>query len=325
MGLRLAADATARESSYESSEADRFRDALLDGLSRPQKAVSPKWFYDAEGSRLFEDITRLPEYYPTRQETALLRRIAPDLTAAFGAGATLVEFGSGASEKTRIILDAAPHLAAYVPIDISIDALREASQRIAADYPDLKVLPMAGDFLHLGDLPEGIGAGRRIGFFPGSTIGNLEPAEAVAFLAGARRMLGADAQFILGVDLVKEPGTLIAAYDDATGVTAAFNKNLLVRANAELGADFDLDAFDHRAVWNEADSRVEMHLVANRDQRVSVAGRSIPFGRGESIHTESSRKFTEASLREMAAAAGWTLTAVAVGETPAVAVATLAS
>ena len=324
MGLRLAEDSPSPLTrAADGGETTRFRRDLLAGLARSPKVASPKWLYDAEGSRLFEDITRLPEYYPTRQEAALLREVAPRWAARFGADAVLVEFGSGASEKTRIVLDAAPDLAAYVPIDISADALDLAARRIAEAYPSLRIAPLVGDFLHLGALPAGIGSGRRIGFFPGSTIGNLERDEAIAFLKAARGLLGDDALFVLGVDLVKEAATLIAAYDDAAGVTAAFNRNLLVRANRELGAGFDVDAFAHRAVWNAAASRMEMHLEATREMSVEIDGRTIAFARGETIHTESSRKYSEASVRELAEAAGWRVTAFEVGPTPAVALALL--
>jgi dimethylhistidine N-methyltransferase len=324
MGLRLADDiSTPPTRDAEPGETARFRRDLVAGLSRSPKVASPKWFYDAEGSRLFEEITRLREYYPTRQEAALLRRVAPEWAGRFGPDAVLVEFGSGASEKTRIVLDAAPGLAAYVPIDISADALDAAARRIADAYPALKVAPLVGDFLHLGALPAGTGKGRRVGFFPGSTIGNLEPDEAAAFLKAARSLLGDDALFILGVDLVKEPEVLIAAYDDAAGVTAAFNRNLLVRANRELGADFDVDGFAHRAVWNPADSRMEMHLEATRDMAVNLDGRTIGIARGETIHTENSRKFTEEAVRRLAGTAGWSVTAFETGDAPSVALALL--
>jgi dimethylhistidine N-methyltransferase len=279
-GLRLAEAAPAPlVRATDQGETARFRRDLVAGLSRSPKVASPKWFYDAEGSNLFEAITRLPEYYPTRQEAALLRRVAPEWAARFGPDAALVEFGSGASEKTRIVLDAAPDLGAYVPIDISADALDAAARRIAEAYPSLTVTPLVGDFLHLGALPAGIGQGRRIGFFPGSTIGNLERDEAIAFLTAARGLLGADALFILGVDLVKAPETLIAAYDDSAGVTAAFNRNLLVRANRELGAGFDVDSFAHRAVWNATASRMEMHLEATRDMTVCLTAGPSRSGR----------------------------------------------
>ncbi|MGV8929114.1 MAG: ergothioneine biosynthesis protein EgtB [Brevundimonas sp.] len=324
MGLRLAEDAPSPlVRATDEGETARFRRDLIAGLSRTPKVASPKWLYDAEGSDLFEAITRLPEYYPTRQEAALLRRVAPEWAARFGPGAALVEFGSGASEKTRIVLDAAPDLGAYIPIDISADALDAAARRIDAAYPGLKVAPLVGDFLHLGALPAGIGQGRRVGFFPGSTIGNLERDEAIAFLKAARGLLGPDALFILGVDLAKEPAILVAAYDDSAGVTAAFNRNLLVRANRELGAGFDVDAFAHRAVWNEDASRMEMHLEATRDMTVLLDGRRFAFAQGETIHTESSRKYTEASVRELAEAAGWTVGGFETGPAPSVALALL--
>jgi dimethylhistidine N-methyltransferase len=320
MGLRLAEDLAAPPTRANADgETARFRRDLIAGLGRAPKTASPKWFYDAEGSRLFEEITRLPEYYPTRQEAALLREVAPAWASRFGADASLVEFGSGASEKTRIVLDAAPGLAAYVPIDISADALNAAARRIDESYPGLRVAPLVGDFLHLAALPDGIGQGRRVGFFPGSTIGNLEPREAVAFLSAARRQLGEEALFILGVDLVKSPDVLVAAYDDSAGVTAAFNRNLLVRANRELKAGFDIDSFVHRARWNAGESRMEMHLEATRDMQVEIDGAVIAFREGETIHTENSRKFTEASVRELAKASGWRVAAFETGPDPSVA------
>ena len=326
MGLRLAEDAPKQaEAKTRDGEVARFRRDLIAGLSQSPKVASPKWFYDARGSDLFEDITRLPEYYPTRQEAALLRAVAPRWAEQFGPGAVLVEFGSGASEKTRIVLDAAPGLAAYVPIDISADALNGAVERIGEGYPDLKVVPLVGDFLHMPPLPDGIGSGRRIGFFPGSTLGNLERDEAIAFLKSARSLLGPDALFILGVDLVKQPEVLIAAYDDAAGVTAAFNRNLLVRANRELEADFDIDDFAHEARWNAEAQRMEMHLVAGRDMEVIIGDSRVSFVEGETIHTESSRKFTEQTVRELATMAGWSVTTFEVGDAPSVALALLAT
>ena len=325
MGLRLASDAPAGERArIEDLETARFRAELVAGLSRPEKSVSPKWFYDAAGSELFEDITRLPEYYPTRQEAALLREMAPGLTGHFGDNAVLVEFGSGASEKTRILLDSAPTLQAYVPIDISPDALNAAAASIAEAYPHMEVAPMVGDFLNLAPLPE-LGRGRRVGFFPGSTIGNLEPDQAVAFLTNARDRLGPTSLFILGVDLVKDPAVLVAAYDDAQGVTAAFNRNLLVRANRELGADFDVDGFEHLAVWNVEQSRMEMHLRATRAMAVHIGAVVIPFVAGETIHTESSRKFTERSVTAMAEAAGWQVVSFEQSPDPSVALVLLAA
>lgn len=323
-GVRLAWDSTPEGISMDDDATDAFRQDLIAGLSERQKTLPPKWFYDAEGSRLFEDITRLPEYYPTRQEAALLRRVAPEWAARFGPGAVLVELGSGASEKTRIVLDAAPDLAAYVPIDISPAALNEAADRIRADYPDLKVLPIVGDFEHLSPPQSQAGPGRRVGFFPGSTVGNLTPETATRLLRSAREILGQGAFFILGVDLVKSPATLVAAYDDAQGVTAAFNRNVLVRANRELGTDFDVAAFAHRALWNEARSQMEMHLQAPRPMTVRLGKLAFRFVEGETIHTESSRKFDEASVRELAEASGWRLEVFEVSDDPAVALALLA-
>ncbi len=319
-GVRLAADGAQIE---EEGAHDAFRQDMIDGLSRRVKALPPKWFYDAEGSRLFEEITRLPEYYPTRQEAALLRRVAPEWAARFGPGGVLVELGSGASEKTRIVLDAATALAAYVPIDISPTALNEAALRIRAAYPGLKVLPVVGDFEHLTPPPAEAGPGRRIGFFPGSTIGNLTPEAAVALLRSARAVLGEGSLFILGVDLVKSPEILVAAYDDAQGVTAAFNRNLLVRANRELGMDFEPEAFAHVAVWNPEHSRMEMHLKATRPMTVHLGKLAFRFNGGETVHTESSRKFDQASVAALAQAAGWELEAFEVGPDPAVGLALL--
>jgi dimethylhistidine N-methyltransferase len=302
-----------------SVDTEQFRHDLIEGLSRTPMTLPPKWFYDAEGSRLFEDITRLDEYYPTRQEAALLEQVASDWASRFVAGAVLVEFGSGASEKTRKLLDAAPQLSAYVPLDISHTALQDAAERIADLYPDLKVVPVVGDFQRLPPVPPQAGPGPRIGFFPGSTIGNLEPAQAVAFLSNAREMLGEGALFILGLDLVKAEDVLVAAYDDASGVTAAFNRNMLVRANRELGADFDVDGFDHLAVWNAEHSRMEMHLVARRAMDVTVGGRRFRFAAGDAIHTESSRKFTRETVMDMAAASGWRIEAFEQSAEPSVA------
>lgn len=321
-GVRLASDGAEVE---ERAPHDAFRQDMVEGLSRRDKALPPKWFYDAEGSRLFEDITRLGEYYPTRQEAALLRRVAPNWSSRFGPGAVMVELGSGASEKTRIVLDAAPDLAAYVPIDISPTALNEAAERIRSDYPGLKVLPVVGDFEHLAPPPVEAGAGRRIGFFPGSTIGNLTPDAAVNLLRAAREVLGEGSLFILGVDLVKRSDVLVAAYDDADGVTAAFNRNLLVRANRELAMDFEPDAFDHVAVWNGACSRMEMHLKATRAMTVHLGKLAFRFAEGETIHTESSRKFDEASVQALAEAAGWRLQAFETSGSPAVALALLSA
>jgi dimethylhistidine N-methyltransferase len=306
-GVRLAEDAPARERTDDADQTAAFRRDVVEALSRERKSIAPKWFYDAEGSALFEAICELPEYYPTRTETALLQRIAPELAAHIPAGAALVEYGSGASAKTRILLDAAPQLAAYAPIDISVTALEAAAASIRRDYPGLEVEPLARDFTRADAAPKSVAGRRRVGFFPGSTIGNFDPAEGVRLLTAARALMGHDGLFILGADLVKEPAVLTAAYDDAAGVTAAFNKNLLARINRELGGDFDLAAFEHRAVWNAVESRIEMHLVSRSDQVVHVAGHAFAFAAGESLHTENSYKFTVEDVTGMARRAGWRL------------------
>lgn len=280
---------------------------VVQGLSRPQKALPAKYFYDAEGSALFEAITELPEYYPTRTELALMRDRVGEMAAAIPDGATLVEFGSGASTKTRLLIDAAPQLGIYAPIDISRSALDAAAEAIDRDYPNLIVAPLAEDFTKALDLPEQTQGRPRVGFFPGSTIGNFTPDEVVEFLRGARHLLGEGAGFLVGIDLVKDEETLIAAYDDAQGVTAAFNLNLLARINRELGGDLDLSAFQHRAVWNPDESRIEMHLVSLRDQTVIAAGRTFRFAAAETIHTENSYKFTLERFARFANAAGWKL------------------
>ena len=282
-----------------------FLDDVLEGLSGPVKTLPAKYFYDAEGSRLFEEICELPEYYLTRTEIALLTKVAPEIAHHIPTGAALVELGSGASLKTRLLLDAAPHLGAYVPIDISESALSQAAASLARDYPDLAVMPVAADFTKVLTLPEAVRAHPLVGFFPGSTIGNFTPDEAATLLARARAMLGPEAAFLVGADLVKPIETLLRAYDDEQGVTAAFNRNLLHRINRDLEGDFDPSSFRHRALWNARESRIEMHLVSARSQYVSVGGERLSFAEGQSIHTENSYKFTEAMFAEIAERAGW--------------------
>ena len=320
-GLRLASEAQTQAQSGD--DGGDFKHEMIEGLSRHPKSLAPKWFYDAEGSRLFEDITRLEEYYPTRQEAGLLRQVMPQWAARIGPDAVLFELGSGASEKTRIVLDALHDLKTYAPLDISPVALQEAADRIRADYPQLKVTPMVGDFEDLPDLPADVGQGRRVGFFPGSTIGNLAPDQAVALLQAVGRVLGSDSLFILGVDLIKSREILERAYDDALGVTAAFNRNLLVRANREIGTDFDLHGFEHEARWNPAESRVEMHLKAKRPMQVHIDDQVFDFAEGETLHTESSRKFDTQSLTALVERAGWRVEALETSPKPSVALALL--
>jgi dimethylhistidine N-methyltransferase len=305
---------------YARSDAGKsFAIDVVAGLSARDKALPPKYFYDAEGSRLFAEICRTLDYYVTRAETGLLRRIAAELAAGIPDGAALVEFGSGDSVKTRLVLDAAAHLSVYVPIDVSQDALSNASIKLARDYPRLIITPVLADFAGLFRLPAVTERRSKIGFFPGSTIGNFDQDEAVRFLSSVRQILGDRAALLVGVDLVKEEATLAAAYDDSQGVTARFNKNLLARINRELNGDFDLDAFDHLALWSAAHSRVEMHLVSRKDQIVNAAGHTFAFRSGERLHTENSYKFTVDSFAQLAARAGWSVSDAWISGSPRVA------
>jgi dimethylhistidine N-methyltransferase len=280
---------------------------VLAGFSAPRKHLSPKYFYDAAGSDLFEAITRLPEYYPTRTELQILRRFGRDIAAALPGRAALVEFGAGATTKIRLLLQSglAGQLGAYVPVDISGDFVTAQAAALQRDFPALPVHPVVADFTRPFALPEAIAGLPRAGFFPGSTLGNFEPAEAAAFLRGARELLGSGATLVIGIDLEKDIAVLERAYDDAAGVTARFNLNLLVRINRELGADFDLGAFRHRAVYNTAEHRIEMHLVSAADQSVDLLGTRIAFRAGETIHTENSYKYSAARFAALASEAGW--------------------
>ena len=287
----------------------QFRADVLAGLERRPRAIPARWFYDRRGSELFEAITDLPEYYPTRTETALLRSIGDDLRAAVGEGRALVEFGSGSSTKTPIVIEAlAP--SAYVPIDISGDFLRESARALAARFPDLPVLPFEGDFTRPLTLPGAIAGARKLGFFPGSTIGNLIPHAAIDLLRAMRGSLGADgnggAMLLIGMDRIKAPDVLVPAYDDAAGVTAAFNLNLLERINRELAGTIPVDAFRHRAIWNDDRARIEMHLEAVRDTGFTVEGRDFAIAGGETIHTENSHKYGPRDARILLRAGGWT-------------------
>ena len=282
-------------------------DAAVGGLLAARKTLPPRLFYDEAGCRLFEAITRLAEYYPTRTEISMLPAVAADIRAMVPAGAALVEYGASDEAKASFLLGAG-RFAAYVPIDVARPALDRMRARLAATLPGLIVAPLAADFLQPIDLPGIIGNKLRLGFFPGSTIGNLDPVQAGRFLREVRVTLGRQARFLVGIDLRKDPGILLPAYDDAAGVTAAFNRNLLVRLNREADADFDVAAFRHEARWNDVESRIEMHLVSTRAQTARLAGRSIRFDAGESIHTENSYKFTVAGFSDMATAAGWRLT-----------------
>ncbi|HEX4178018.1 MAG TPA: L-histidine N(alpha)-methyltransferase [Rhizomicrobium sp.] len=288
---------------------ESFADNLIAGLVKMPKEIACKYFYDAAGSHLFEQICALPEYYQTRTEMALLARHAGEIAALMGENVEIVEFGAGSLRKVRILLDAIPNIHAYTPLDISGDYLRDVVRQLAADYPALTLRPLIGDFtspLEISVLP---GLPRRAGFFPGSTIGNFRPEAAASLLRRMRASLDGGG-LLIGVDLVKDPARLHAAYNDAAGVTALFNKNLMVRANRELGADFDTDAFAHYAPYNAAAHRVEMYLVSLKRQSVAIGGERFDFAAGEPVHTEDSHKYTIESFREMAARAGFTPRAV---------------
>ena len=290
---------------HEAAASDSFADHVLNGLGDDPKWLSAKYFYDAAGSDLFEQITRLPEYYPTRTELSILERYAGEMSALIPLAAAMVEFGTGSTRKARILLDAAPQVAGYVPVDISAEFLAQEAAALKRDLPNLAVLPVVADFTRDFDLPAQIRTRPRVGFFPGSTIGNFEPEDATEFLRQAGRILGAGATMIVGVDRIKDEAVLNAAYDDAAGVTARFNLNVLTRMNRELGGNFDPAAFHHRAFYNAAHHRIEMHLESRKQQTVTVAERSFTFRAGETVHTENSYKYTIESFQALAEAAGW--------------------
>jgi len=279
------------------------RDAV-DDLSQHPKRLSPKYFYDAIGSELFEAITRLPEYYPTRTEVGILRDKNREIAAIIPDGAALVEFGAGATTKVRLLLENCA-FGAYVPVDISGDFIRAQADALRRDFPKLAVYPLAADFTAPFALPGAIAKMPKVGFFPGSTVGNFEPHEACRFLRSARDILGEGAQMIVGADLEKEERVLYDAYNDAAGVTARFNLNLLVRMNRELGSNFDISAFTHRAIYNRERHRIEMHLISKKTQTVRMLGTSFSFRPGESIHTENSYKYSIDRFAALARGSGW--------------------
>lgn len=283
--------------------ADGFREDVIAGLSLPQKVVPPKYFYDARGSRLFEQICRLKEYYPTRSELALTRAHLGAIARFAGRGVTLIEYGSGEGRKSRLLIQVL-RPAAYVPVDISRDALHAAAAKLRRRFRWLELHPVHGDFSRPLDIPVA-GRGRRVVYFPGSTIGNLTPGEAHAFLRMTRGQVGPRGAMLIGVDLKKDANVLHAAYNDAKGVTAAFNLNLLVRINRELGGDFDLRRFRHYAFYNASLGRIEMHLVSLVAQSVNVGDHRFAFEAGESIHTENSYKYSVEEFRALAKRAGF--------------------
>jgi L-histidine N-alpha-methyltransferase len=282
-----------------------FRDDVLSALAAPVPAIPARWLYDRRGSELFDEITRLPSYYPTRTETAIFHDIMPEVAARVPRGAAVVEFGAGSQTKTPILLEAiAP--AAYIPVDISGDYLEQSAAELQQRFPALEVIPVVADFARPFSLPGGIEHLPKLGFFPGSTIGNFVPWSATDLLRQFRALLGPGSQLLIGMDRVKRIDRLIAAYDDPEGVTAEFTLNLLTRVNRELDGDIPVDAFRHDARWNDILSRIEIHLVASRDLAFSVAGRSFTFASGSSIHVENSHKYGQRGARVLLLAGGWT-------------------
>jgi len=305
-GVRLAEDAPAtRIRTTADTTTDCFRSDVLEGLGRARKSLPSRWLYDDLGSELFEEITRLPEYYPTRTETQILREQAEDIGAFCGANRTVLEYGAGAGIKTEILIRALHNPRLYVPVDIAGEFLDQTTARFRASFPDLATRPVTADFSRDFALPEWIPQPNRVAFFPGSTLGNLDTRDAAAFLQRMRGQVGASGKALIGVDLCKPLEVLLPAYDDAAGVTARFNLNLLTRINRELEGDFAPGTFAHEVMWNEAEAAVEMHLVSLMPQTVTIAGRTFEFAAAESIHTESSRKYDIAGFTRFVNANGW--------------------
>jgi L-histidine Nalpha-methyltransferase len=286
-------------------EVAEFAEAVLAGFAGPRRSIPCRFFYDAVGSELFEEIARLEEYYPTRVEAALLEAHGAEIAELAGPSRVLIEFGSGSSRKTSLLIGALGQIPAYIPIDISAESLQEAAEWLLEQHPELTILPLIADFTKTRTLPQIARRKKKLGFFSGSTIGNLTHEEARAFLASAARLLGKGSAFLVGVDLKKPTSILIPAYNDARGVTAAFNLNLLARINRELDGNIDLSCFAHDAVYNERDGRIEMYLVSLARQTVHVLGRAFTFLEGERIHTENSHKYTVPEFQALASASGW--------------------
>jgi dimethylhistidine N-methyltransferase len=302
----MVAVARSTRSQPQSEEESAFAADVVRGLNASPKRIPAKYFYDHAGSILFDRITELPEYYPTRCEMSILQAQAGEICKLIPEGAALVELGAGSNKKVRILLKAAPTLGLYVPVDICGEMIEREAVELRRDFPNLKVAPVTADFTKEFELPaEALAAPARIGFFPGSTIGNFEPHEAAAFLKNIAKILGPDAVLIVGVDLIKPVEVLKAAYNDKQGVTASFNLNLLKRINRELGGTFNLAGFEHHAFYNRERNRIEMHLASLKRQKVKVAGESIDFRAGETIHTENSYKYSVESLSALARGVGW--------------------
>lgn len=288
------------------STTTQFGREVLAGLQADPKSIPATWLYDQRGSELFEEITRLPEYYLARAEIEILERHASDIGDLIGPDAAVVEFGSGSSRKTPLLLEALEQPALYAPLDIADDFMMASVRDIGQRFPELPIAPLIADFstdfkVMVGNLP----GRRKVGFFPGSTIGNFHPREAVRFLRRAANALGAGSVMLVGVDLQKDPDILLAAYNDSRGVTAAFNKNLLTRMNRELGANFIPDCFEHEAIYNSKANRIEMHLSSSERQKVQIFGQTFTFRLGETIHTENSYKYSIGSFQSLAHLSGW--------------------
>jgi dimethylhistidine N-methyltransferase len=279
---------------------------IIDGLRQPRKTISPKYFYDETGSQLFEQITQLPEYYLTDVELDIMERYIDEMAALIGKSASLIEFGAGSGMKTRMLLEHMREPAAYVPVDISEEHLLESQRSIQEDFPDIEVLPVPADFLHPFDLPEpSTMPVRNVVYFPGSTIGNFERDSAVELLEVMHEEAGSDGALLIGADLRKDPDVIRAAYNDTAGITARFNQNILEHLNREFGAEFDVDAFEHRATYDEDEGRIVMELVSRRDQVVKLNDARIPIARNEAITTEYSHKYTLEEFGDMVSAAGF--------------------
>lgn len=283
----------------EQKESTRMLDEVIQGMRSDQKRLPSKYFYDRKGSELFEQITHLEEYYPTRTEILILKENIDSFHRYLGDHILLIEPGSGSSKKTRILLERLDGIDTYVPIDISGPYLFNVAEELQEDFPDIRIRPLAADYIHPFELPDDLPDARPIVFFPGSTIGNFDTETVREFLSVVHNLLNGEGGFLIGVDLKKDPSILIPAYDDAKGVTAEFNKNILRHINRETGADFDPDRFDHRSVWNEEKGRVEMHLLSREDQEVRLNGETFRIRKGESIHTENSHKYTREEFAEM--------------------------
>ncbi len=288
-----------------SPQSHEFATEVLQGLDSDNKTLPCRFLYDSKGSELFEEITDLDEYYPTRTEITLLQTHAREIAEIAGENTTLIEFGSGSSRKTKYLIKSLEDISSYIPIDISSSALKEAEQDLQSHFPELEISPLHADFLKPMEIQDNEDSSYRLGFFPGSTIGNFEKDDAITFLRTAREILGNESGLIIGVDLQKDLDILIPAYNDAKGVTAEFNLNILRRINNELDGNIDLETFRHKAIYNKQAQRIEMHLESQKDQNTSILGKNISFSKGETIHTENSHKYTIESFRNLAQKAGW--------------------